>query len=109
MGQVWVKIRRKGFLKSFEPGAIWEGEVFCLPTIWVDKRREVIWSGKAIMPTFSALCFQPRNAQIAADIAEWFPAALWLDVELQPFLAWFLTLPCSSTERKQSKSSLAEP
>lgn len=32
-----------------------------------------------------------RNAQIAADIAECFPAALWLDLELQPFQAWFLT------------------
>lgn len=59
------------------------------------------------MPTFSALCFQPRNAQIAADIAEWFPAALWLDLELQPFLAWFLTLRCGST-KKASKSSPAE-
>lgn len=57
------------------------------------------------MPTFAALCFQPRNAQIAADIAEWFPAALWLDLELQPLLGWFLTSRRGST--KKSKRILA--
>lgn len=52
------------------------------------------------MPTFSALCFRPRNAQITDGIAEWFPAALWLDLDLQPFLARFLTPRCSRSQKQ---------
>lgn len=76
MGQVWIKIRRKGFQKSLEPGAVGEEEVCCLQRFGQTKEERRLGSGEVIMPTFSALCFQPRNAQIAADIAEWFPAAL---------------------------------
>lgn len=58
---MWIKIRGWGFSQGLEPGAVWEGEVFSLPTIWEDKRGG---SREATTPTFSALCLQEMHKSL---------------------------------------------
>lgn len=83
---------------SKELEAIWEGEFFTFQQFGRDKRRA--WTRKRRGNNADLLrsLFSTQKCTNAADIAEWFPAALWLHVELQPSPAWDLTSPCRSTQ-----------
>jgi len=88
MGLVWLKIRRRGFRKSSGPRAVWEEGFFASDDLGRQKRRSArSWGGNNT--NLPCSCFQARNAQIAADTAEWFPAALRLDLDPLSFLTWF--------------------
>lgn len=77
------KDKEKGFSKELGARSCLGREGVLPPTIWVDKRGEATWKWGGNNGNLLGSFFQPRNAQIAADTAVWFPAALWLDLELQ--------------------------